>query len=172
MILETQRLTLRQMTQDDYPSLCRILQDEGAMYAYEGAFSDAEVQSWLDKQLERYREHGIGLWAVILKESGEMIGQCGLTVQDYNDKNVVEVGYLFQRAYWHMGYAAEAAQACKKYAFEKLDIKEVYSIIRDTNLPSQNVAKRNGMTCVDSFIKHYRGVDMPHLVFSTKKDIN
>ncbi|MHC1695914.1 MAG: GNAT family N-acetyltransferase [Eubacteriales bacterium] len=172
MILETQRLTLRQMTWDDYPSLCRILQDEGVMYAYEGAFSDAEVQSWLNKQLERYREHGIGLWAVILKESAEMIGQCGLTLQDYNDKRVVEVGYLFQRDYWHKGYATEAAQACKEYAFKKLDIKEVYSIIRDTNIPSQNVAKRNGMSCVDSFIKHYRGIDMPHFVFSAKRDID
>ena len=81
MILETKRLYLREMTQDDYGSLCKILQDEEVMYAYEHAFSDEEVQEWLDKQLARYREYGFGLWAVILKETDEMIGQCGLTMQ-------------------------------------------------------------------------------------------
>lgn len=60
------------------------------------------------------------------------------------------------------GYATEAAKACKKYAFEVLNVNEVCSIIRDTNVASQNVAVRNDMIAVDSWTKHYRGVDMPH----------
>jgi len=60
------------------------------------------------------------------------------------------------------GYATEAAKACKKHAFETLNATEVCSIIRDTNFASQNVAIRNGMTRVDAWIKHYKGVDMPH----------
>ena len=56
MILETDRLYLREMNQDDFPSLCRILQDDETMYAYEGAFSDAEVQEWLDRQISRYQK--------------------------------------------------------------------------------------------------------------------
>lgn len=169
MILETQRLVLREMTQGDFSALCKILQDREVMYAYEGAFSSDEVQVWLDRQLERYKQHGFGLWAVILKETGIMIGQCGLTMQDYNSSKVMEVGYLFQKEYWHRGYASEAAIACKEYAFNKLNAKEVYSIIRDTNIPSQNVAIRNGMSCIDKFIKHYRDVDMPHFLFCAKK---
>lgn len=169
MVLETKRLILREIVQEDFPSLCKILQDEDVMYAYEGAFSSDDAQSWLDKQIGRYKEYGFGLWAVILKETGIMIGQCGLTMQDYNSSKVMEVGYLFQKKYWHCGYASEAATACKEYAFDKLNAKEVYSIIRDTNIPSQNVAKRNGMTCIGKFIKHYRGVDMPHFVFSVKR---
>lgn len=169
MVLETERLILREMTQADLPSLCKILQDDEVMYAYEGPFSIDEVQSWLDKQIERYKEYGFGLCAVVLKETGIMIGQCGLTMQAYNDSMVLEVGYLFQKEHWHHGYASEAAIACKKYAFEKLNAKEVYSIIRDTNIPSQNVAKRNGMTCIAKFVKHYRGVDMPHLLYSVKQ---
>ena len=132
------------------------------MYAYEGAFSDAEVQEWLNRQLTRYEKYGFGLWAVILKESGELIGQCGLTMQPWKDKDVLEIGYLFRRDYWHKGYATEAAVACKKYAFEKLGAKEVYSIIRDINTASQKVALRNGMLPADTWIKHYRGVDMLH----------
>lgn len=169
MILETKRLALREMTQADFPALCKILQDDDVMYAYEGPFSSDEVQGWLDKQLKRYKEYGFGLWAVVLKETGTMIGQCGVSMQDYNSNKIMEVGYLFQKEHWHYGYASEAAIACKEYAFDKLKAKEIYSIIRDTNIPSQNVAIRNGMTCIEKFIKHYRGVDIPHFLFSVKK---
>ena len=51
MIFETKRLSFRELTQDDFHSLCQILQDEETMYAYEGAFSDREVQEWLDRQI-------------------------------------------------------------------------------------------------------------------------
>ena len=162
MILETERLYLRELNQADFNSLCRILQDEKVMYAYEGAFSDEEVQEWLDRQISRYEKWGFGLWAVVLKETDEMIGQCGLTMQPWKEEEVLEVGYLLQRLYWHKGYATEAARACKKYAFDVLNADEVCSIIRDTNTASQNVAVRNGMTVRDSWTKHYRGVDMPH----------
>ncbi len=162
MILETKRLYLREMKQSDFESLCKIMQDEQTMYAYEGAFNDTEVQEWLDRQILRYQKWGFGLWAVILKETNEMIGQCGLTMQPWKDRKVLEIGYLFQRLFWHKGYAVEAANACKTYAFEILNENEVCSIIRDTNTASQNVAVRNGMIQMDSWIKHYRGVDMLH----------
>lgn len=137
MVLETKRLLLRQMIQDDLPALCRILQDEEVMYAYEHAFSDAEAADWLNRQLQRYKDDGFGLWAVILKESGELIGQCGLTMQDIPEGRVVEIGYLFRKDCWHKGYATEAAIGCKEYAFDTLGVSEVYSIIRDNNIASQ-----------------------------------
>ena len=163
IILETKRLYLREMKQADFKSLCKILQDKETMTAYEGAFSDREVQEWLDRQIFRYQKWNFGLWAVILKETDEMIGQCGLTMQQWKEKEVLEIGYLFERSCWHNGYAIEAAAACKKYAFEILNADEVCSIIRDTNTASQKVAVRNGMAIVDTWTKHYRGVDMPHL---------
>lgn len=165
MILETERLMLREMTEGDLPALKHILQDPEVMYAYEHAFSDQEVRNWLDNQFRRYAQDGFGLWAVILRETGSMIGQCGLTWQETPDGRVLEVGYLFQRAFWHQGYAAEAAVACRDYAFERLGAERVYSIIRDNNLPSQAVARRNGMQPVGGFTKHYYGVDMPHILF-------
>lgn len=162
MILETERLILRELTPADYPALCRILQGEKAMYAYGGAFSGVEVWEWLERQTARYRKWGFGLWAADLKETGEMIGQCGLTMQPWKGREVLEIGYLLQRARWHRGFALEAALACKRYAFETLDAGEVCSIIRDTNTASQKVAVRLGMTVRDSWVKHYRGIDMPH----------
>ena len=169
MIIETERLYLRELQQTDFESLSKILQDEQTMYAYEGAFDDIEVQNWLTKQIDNYQRDGFGLWAVILKQRNEMIGQCGLTWQDFSDQTVLEIGYLFQREFWHNGFATEAAKACKQYAFEQLNAQEVYSIIRDTNAASQKVAERNGMVRCGEFIKHYRGVDMPHYLYRVRK---
>ncbi|MFV0559876.1 MAG: GNAT family N-acetyltransferase, partial [Enterococcus sp.] len=162
MIIETERLYLREMNQSDFDSLCKIVQDEETMKAYEGAFTDAEAQEWLNRQIERYEKWKFGLWAVVLKETNEMIGQCGLTMQPWKEKEVLEIGYLFNRMYWHQGYATEAAIACKDYAFDQLGAKEVCSIIRDSNKASQNVALRNGMRKKDTWTKHYKGVEMPH----------
>ena len=169
IILETERLYLRELESGDYASLCRMLKDPEVMYAYEHAFDDDEAHMWLEKQIRRYREDGFGLWAVILKRSGELIGQCGLTYQDCNGRRVVEVGYLFIKEFWHKGYATEAAAACKNYAFDVVGADEVCSIIRENNTPSRNVAERNGMLVTDTLTKYYYGTVMPHLVYSVKK---
>ena len=170
MILETGRLALRELRQSDFPALCKILQDAEVMYAYGRAFDDAETQSWLDKQLQRYRETGVGLWAAILKETGGMIGLCGLIVQNCDGEQVLEIGYFLQKAHWHRGYAIEAAAACKRYAFDVLGAREVCSIIREDNTASQSVAKRNGMAVRKRYIKHDGyGMGRPHLVFSVKR---
>lgn len=170
VIVETKRLLLREMNLSDMEALSSILQDENVMYAYNGAFGDEETLAWMQKQLQRYREHGFGLWGIFLKSTGEMIGQCGITMQEYKGGQVPEIGYLLAHKYWHKGYATEAAAACREYGFNVLCFDALYSIIRDANIASQNVALRNGMTLTDTIVKHYRGVDMPHVVFCVKKD--
>ncbi|MDO4179825.1 MAG: GNAT family N-acetyltransferase [Bacteroidales bacterium] len=170
MVLETNRLLLREMTLSDISALSSILQDEKVMYAYNGAFSDKETLIWMQKQLQRYKDYEFGLWGVFLKDTDEMIGQCGITMQEYKATQVPEIGYLLAHDYWHKGYAIEAATACREYGFNTLNFNALYSIIRDTNIASQNVALRNGMTIIDTITKHYRGVDMPHMVFCIKKD--
>lgn len=164
-VLETPRLLLREMSLSDIAPLSSILQDEKVMYAYNGAFNEEETALWMNRQLQRYEDHGFGLWAVCLKGSNEMIGQCGITMQEYNNQQVPEIGYLLAYRHWHKGYATEAAVACREYGFGTLRFNALYSIIRDTNIPSQKVAKRNGMSCIGKIIKHYRGVEMPHMVF-------
>lgn len=158
------------MTNQDYDALAAILQDSETMVAYEGAFHNAQTQEWLDNQLLRYQKDGFGLWAADLKDSGKMIGQVGITWQNVGDERVPEIGYLLNRTYWKCGYAIEAAIACKNYAFEALGFDEVFSIIRDTNISSMNVAIRNGMLIQRRFIKHYRGIDMPHFLFRAGKE--
>ena len=139
------------------------------MYAYNGAFDDEETRAWMEKQLRRYREFGFGLWGMFLKDTDEMIGQCGITMQEYRAAQVPEIGYLLAYGHWHNGYATEAAAACREYGFDALHFDALYSIIRDTNVASQRVALRNGMRWVDTVAKHYRGTEMPHRVFRVRR---
>ncbi|NOU68827.1 GNAT family N-acetyltransferase [Paenibacillus sp. LMG 31461] len=169
-MIETKRLIIREMVQSDYDALCGILCDEEVMRAaYESAFNLEEAQNWLNRHLKRYEKYGFGLWAVVLKETNEMIGQCGLTMQDWREKEILEIGYLFQKVYWHKGYATEAAIACKEYAFLVLNASSVYSIIRDTNIAPQKVAVRNGMNIIDKDIKNFRNIDMEFFLYSVER---
>ncbi len=91
MILETERLILREMKQNDFQDLAEILQNPKVMYAYEYDFSDNDVQVWLDRQIDRYKKYGFGLWAIVLKNTNAMIGQAGLTMQPYKNTEVLEI---------------------------------------------------------------------------------
>lgn len=167
----TERLVLRRMTGADWKAIAGILQDPLAMYAYEHAFSDDEVSAWIANQMRRYREEGgLGLLAVLRKEDGKVVGQCGLTRQKiWDGSEVVEVGYLFRRDCWKRGYATEAAEAMRDYAFGVLGLCEVWAIIRDNNFASQNVARRLGMKPRGEMVKNYMGFDMPHICYSVRR---
>ena len=81
MRLETERLFLREMTREDFDALYVVLGDSDVMQHYPHTFDEARVRRWIERNLERYRTLGFGLWAVCLRETGEMIGDCGLTIQ-------------------------------------------------------------------------------------------
>ena len=108
IILETTRLYLRPINQDDLCNLHALLQDRKVMYAYEHGFSEEEVISWYNKQIERYNKDGVGLWAVILKSNGKFIGQCGITYQEYKENQVYETGYLLKKECWHKPWEIES----------------------------------------------------------------
>lgn len=170
-IITTKRLYLEALNESDMHGLKSMLQDPDVMYAYEGAFSDKEVDEWYKRQLSRYEEYGFGLWAVKIKTSDEFIGQCGITMQSCNGKLVPEIGYLLRKEFWHKGYATEAAKACMAYGFSKLGFTELFSIIRDGNIASMRVAERNGMTITGYCVKHFKGIDMRHTIYSIKSAV-
>lgn len=171
MIFETERLQLRQMEQSDFSALAEMLQDPAVVYAYEHIFTNADVQQWLDRQRARYTRYGFGLWAAVLKETGEMIGQAGLTMQLCETQEVLEIGYMLNRAFWHRGYAREAAQGCRRYAFETLHAEKVYAIIKSDNLPSIRVAESIGMKKEREFVATYYNGPMRHFLFSCKRQL-
>lgn len=161
----TERLYLRECTEQDFDEIAFILQDWETMYAYEHGFTEEEVWNTLIKQIRSYRQNNFGLWAVIHKEQKKIIGLCGITVQNYRDGTVPELGYIFHKNFWHKGYACESALACLDYAFQNLKLPLIYAMIRDSNHASLKLAKRLNMRQTDTIVKHYRQKDMPHHVF-------
>ena len=128
------------------------------------------MENWLARQQQRYRQDGFGLWAVVLRSTGEMVGQAGLTWQDCEGRPVLEVGYLLKKRFWRRGYASEAARACRDYAFQTLGAEKVSSIIKTDNLASIRVAQRNGMVREKEFTAHYYNVPVPHYLYTAWKD--
>lgn len=144
--LDTERLLLRPLRPDDLDAMHAYLGDPQTMLYYPAPFSREFVKEWLVRNQERFEKFGYGLFGVVLKESGELIGDCGLVWQDLPDGPDLEVGYHFHRSHWGHGYATEAARACMEHAFCNAGVDHVISLIRPENLPSRRVAERNGLT--------------------------
>lgn len=145
-VLETQRLVLRRMGMSDVDDLMGIFSDPVAMRYYPATKSRRQVEEWVRWTLESYRDHGFGLWVTVLKDSGEFAGQCGLTVQEVEGEEEVEIGYLFLRKFWGCGLATEAARAARDHGFHTLGYGRLVSLIDPRNLPSRRVAERVGLT--------------------------
>ena len=150
-IIETERLKLRELKQEDFNNLKEVLSDPETMKYYPCPYNDEGVNKWINWCLACYQKRGFGLFAVELKESNTFIGDCGITLQNIDGEEVFEIGYHFNKKYWHNGYAIEAAKACKKWFFKNTQYNEVYSYMNAENQASRNVAMRNGM----KFIKEY-----------------
>ncbi|HEY4677839.1 MAG TPA: GNAT family N-acetyltransferase [Candidatus Angelobacter sp.] len=161
-VLETSRLRLREFVSQDADALAAVLGDPVTMQYYPAAFEHKGVQEWIGKNIARYQRDGYGLWAMMLKSSGEVIGDCGCVLQEVEDRNEVEVGYHVRRDLWGNGYATEAAKACMEYAFAKLGARRVISMIRPENLQSRRVAEKNGMSCEKTIF--WRGYD--HCIYA------
>ena len=172
-VLETARLFLREMTEADLDDLKEILQDEKVMTAYEGAFSEKEVRDWLSRQ-----QNDI--------ENRATRSDCGRSSTSKRARCSASAGRPSKtgtaKPCWKSGTCSKgntgsmdtpsrrrrrAKRTCSTYSIKNA----VYSIIRDTNRNSQNVAKRNGMDIVDHWTKHYRGVDMPHDLWRAEKRV-
>lgn len=169
MILQTKRLYLRKWAQEDFADLAEMLQDPEVMYAYEHDFSDADVQAWLERQLARYEKDGFGLYAMVRKADGAIVGQAGLTMQPCEGEQVLEIGYHLKKRYWHKGYAAEVARGCRDYAFSALCAPAVYSIVKSDNFASQKVAQRMGMRRLKEFWETFYAGETLHYLYGVTR---
>lgn len=151
MLIETQRLLLRELTCEDYDALYAVLADSDIMKHYPYTFDEARVRRWITRNIERYHTEGFGLWAVVLKETGEMIGDCGITMQNIHGKMLPEIGYHIRKDQQRKGYASEAAAACIRYAFENYAFPAVYSYMKYTNVASYATAMKNGMRFLEQY---------------------
>ncbi len=151
MILQTERLILREMTEADFDSLKAVLSDSDIMQHYPYTFDDERVRGWINRNIERNRIFGFGLWAVCLKETGEMIGDCGLTMQMIGNVIKPEIGYHILKSQQRKGFAREAAVAVRDWAFKNTPFNEIYSYMKYTNEPSARCAQSWGCKFVEEF---------------------
>ncbi len=165
-ILEAERLVLREFVQDDAEALALVLCDPETMKYYPAPIHRSGVDQWIERNLGRYAENGVGLWAMVLKSSGEMIGDCGVIRQLVEGEHLYEIGYHLRRDHWGKGFATEAAIACREWGFENLKVDRLISLIRPENVPSRRVAARNGMT----IWKEVDWRDLRHYVYAVNRE--
>ena len=168
--LETQRLRARRLTLDDIDNWMDFIQGENSLDFFNFVKPDREsCEWWIKRQLKRYEDDGFGLMALIIKETGEMAGQCGLLKQELEGKPEIEIGYSLIPRFRGFGYATEAARAFKELAFHNNLSDSIISIIHIDNLKSQKVAENNGMT--RDFVTENYGLTkgIPHVVYRIKK---
>ena len=151
MVIETKRLLLREITYNDFHALYQVLADADIMRYYPYTFDETGVRNWIERNIERYRILGFGLWAVCLKETGEVIGDCGLTMQLINGQIKPEIGYHIRADKQRNGFAKEAAIAVRDWTFNNTPFNIVYSYMKHTNEPSAKTAVSYGCKQVDEF---------------------
>ena len=167
MVMETERLMLREMTDDDFQALYKVLADSDIMQHYPYTFDEVRVRNWIERNIERYRVFGFGLWAVCLKETDEMIGDCGLTMQLIKGEIKPEIGYHIRADKQRKGYAKEAAIAVRDWTFNNTPFNIVYSYMKHTNEASAQTAMSYGCKQVDNFFDEVNGITK---VFAITRD--
>ena len=100
MIIETERMILREYTLQDFNALYEIMSDAETMQHYPNPFDKERTMKWIEWNLQNYKEYGFGLWAAVLKETGEFIGDCGLTIQNIDGEFLPEIGYHIHKNHW------------------------------------------------------------------------
>jgi len=165
LILQTQRLQLREFEPEDVDALALILSDHETMRHYPVSLDRVGVTQWIERNRNRYINDGFGLWAMILKSTDGLIGDCGLVRQTVDGADEIEIGYHVRRDLWGRGFAPEAARACRDFGFDRLKADRLISLIRPENFPSRRVAEKMGMTVWKEVIWR----EIPHAVYCIRR---
>ncbi|MGL4820406.1 MAG: GNAT family N-acetyltransferase [Bacilli bacterium] len=168
-LIETERLSMRKLTANDFHHVAEFLQDYSVMYAWEHAFSDEDVTKWVAENERRYAVDGFSYFLVEEKETGQVIGAMGPLIETIEGESMLGIAYILNRHAWGKGFAVEGARGCLDYCFNNLKATRVIARIRPENTASIRVAKRLGMHEVGEFVVDYRGKKMLHSLFAINK---
>ena len=151
VVLQTPRLILREYTPADFDGLYAILSDPQIMQHYPRPYDENGTLRWLRWSFDNYRTHGFGLWAMERRDTGEFIGDCGVTMQIIDGQTLPEIGYHIHKSHWRQGYAKEAAAAVRDWLFCHTDFEAVYSYMTYTNVASYSTAASIGMKRIKEY---------------------
>ena len=150
-VMETERLWLREYTEDDYDAVYAMVSDPETMQHYPKPYDAAGARRWLAWSMQNYRERGFGWWALIRKDTGEYIGDCGLTLQPIDGENLPEIGYHLDKAHWRQGFGKEAARAVRDWTFANTAFDRVYSYMTAENAGAWKTAEAMGMKRIGAY---------------------
>ncbi|MBQ3295729.1 MAG: GNAT family N-acetyltransferase [Erysipelotrichaceae bacterium] len=149
--IKTERLFLRDYSINDFDALYDIMSDTETMQHYPEPFDAEKTRNWIKWNLENYEKYGFGLWAIVLRETGEFIGDCGITIQNIDGELLPELGYHINKKYWRQGFAKEAAQAVRDWVSQNTNYDKIYSYMKYTNIASCSTAISIGMKKVKEY---------------------
>ncbi len=160
--LQTARLGFRRYRATDRDQLRPVFADPDAARFYPAMKTDEAIDRWIHWNLENYDAYGHGLWALELLDSGEFIGDTGITFQTVEDQRVLEIGWHIHANHRARGYATEAGKASLLYGFNVLQATMLCSIVDPANTASITVASR-----VHAQHRGYQGKSGPRILYYT-----
>lgn len=170
MWIETQRLILREFQQEDAQELAFILANPKVMkFSPTGILSLAQTQEKVDSFISSHEKYGFGKWAVVLKESSELIGYCGIAVEKIDCKDEREIGYRFDSKFWDKGLATEAASAALHYGFANFKFPYILGIVERSNAASVRVLEKLDMQYKRETLFHSIKMDVYQKNITTEK---
>jgi RimJ/RimL family protein N-acetyltransferase len=167
-MLETARLFLRPMNDGDIDAVFAMRADADVMRFIREPQKRPEAEKWVKLISSKWESHKIGLCAVILKETNELVGWCGLWI--LTETGEIEVGYAIASKHWKKGFASEAAEICLKYGFDELKLDKIVACANPKNEGSQAVMRKIGMTF--DHIGYYYGTDLVHYTITKDEFAN
>ena len=151
MVLETDRLILREYSRDDFGVLYTLLSDPTTMQHYPKPYDEKGTMRWIDWSLENYAKYGFGWWAMERKDTGTFIGDCGITMQNIDGEILPEIGYHIHKDHWRQGFGSEAAKAVRDWAFTNTELGSLYSYMTKDNTASYKTAEAAGLRRIKEF---------------------
>ena len=156
-VIKTARLRLREFTEDDVGAVYKIISDPVTMSHYPKPYDYRGAERWVSWSIENYKKYGFGWWAMELSDTGEFIGDCGITMQQIDGELLPELGYHIDKKFWRRGYGKEASLAVVDYIFKSTDLDALYSYMTADNVASFSLAASVGMKKIKEFIDGHYG---------------
>ena len=152
-LFQSERLGFRNWIATDLDKMAAISANEEVMRFFPKTKTKAETASFIEKMQAEYEKSGFCYFAVEILKSGEMIGFIGISAQDYECEFTpfIDIGWRLAQHTWNNGYATEGAKRCLKYAFETLDLNEIYAVAPVPNKKSERIMQKIGMEKLATF---------------------
>ena len=165
IIVETERLSIRKITEADAQALSKVLADPIVMkYSTVGVHSKEQIIDYIANCQKQYALNGYGHWAIYNTDSGEFVGVCGLNKHDLDSNDVIHINYRLATNQQGKGYAVEATLGILDFAKNSLKLNVIHALIEPENTSSDNVVNRTGFEFVKSSLFRGFNIDVYHVI--------